>query len=808
MFELPERFDVLRIHIFGLAATALLAWATFASRSSAEALIAAACISLIIFLLWPPAAIKLEVVDVGILGLLLTGAVASLYPLYRPAAVKQLCLEATATVLYFFVISRRVKLRPFLYGMLVLAFAYECRGIYRFNKGFEAWAVHGFSNLSDFRAFVTLGSEHTPVGNNNVVYLIVLWLSLLSMRYFKNSRRWSIFNAIVLMACIICVLLSFSRGLYIASLVSICVSCTANRRSLLAFCLGFITLLITMRLANGRSSIVSAIVTTSRISRTASQRLSTAGRLKAAEEGITICKRFLKIGAGPSNYAIARQEVISCDGPCVFSQPFNEALTITIEQGLGGLFCIIVVVAGSIAPRYCMNDESLVSTRVEGIALVVSLIIYGCCESFLFASPESALWTFAGLALLRRSLISSTRFRAEWRMSALGRYCVVGSMLLIALCAHHFFDLENTLNGKDPEAAYNRGPDKLMSDPYRGYLHVCAKVREQIFGIGAQRSLEDTMLVSENDKRTAHNAIVSLHAAMNNLPEEDSGWINLAELNLMVGDLRAADDSAARAVKLCPEDYRYRLISGIIDDKRMDSYDAKVQYQQAIEEYPSLLTSPFWMRLESRNRSLAVTAINGAFSELGVAFETHKDPRYAALLARMFASVQEWDAAEKMTSVALTQLPNLEGVWELAAEESLRKGELSRASLEADKALFLNPNDVLVHEDLAQISIRRGDLRSALREGRRAFELISGRHSSSSHRAILKYSYGLGTHSVSDDVSAYSPFDTEPQFPFIDFFDHLADQFAALGLDDEAVICQNLAAQSRHAISRNEKEQS
>lgn len=285
-------------------------------------------------------------------------------------------------------------------------------------------------------------------------------------------------------------------------------------------------------------------------------------------------------------------------------------------------------------------------------------------------------------------------------------------------------------------------------------------------------------------KADSADAISDWIELLNEAPDEDAGWSNLAWVYAITGHTNEALGAEQRAVRLYPYDYTYYVLLGAFSERAGRIADAQEAYSQALQLYPRLAASQFWHALSQRQPTLASSSLQEALklSEEAVASDRfHRDEVRARLL---FAAGQT-SQADSIVSSINQELPNVSGMWELQGEiRELQKNE-QEAALDYRRAIFLDGTDPLPYERLASLAFKKADHMDRTRgDVVQAWRLVRGMESPSAERRAVQYRRRVG--SPNGLLPTTLLLETQPYSNFSAKFQILAEYYQSRGRAKES----------------------
>jgi hypothetical protein len=338
--------------------------------------------------------------DLGVCLLLVSSLVSQPAALYLTTARIQTGICAVACSLYFAVRNLRQSRTLLLVLAAGVVMCYGSRGVIEFLRSYRTWSSLGFTQLADFRAFVALTPFGTPSGVANATYLSFFPLCALAFVSLRSSiPRLRFILMLPITLCGVCVLLSFSRGLYISAALGVMVALYyLPRRYTYYAALCAIVFCSVLYLAH--SAIGDAILNTASLHQTTSRRLSAVSRWSFLRSGISLITKSPIVGVGPGNFALGLSAYAPRTTQGLVSQPFNAFVSITVEQGLLGATALSVIYIGA----FILLWHFPISADRNRCAILrggyVALVVYSLCQAYLLADRASTGSTFLFLGLM------------------------------------------------------------------------------------------------------------------------------------------------------------------------------------------------------------------------------------------------------------------------------------------------------------------------------------------------------------------------------------------------------------------------
>lgn len=297
---------------------------------------------------------------------------------------------------------------------------------------FAIWteAVHGagFADVYPFRFLFR------PFGYITNAWASV-WLPVLGMLTVGMYRitRWRKVFGVCWVLASITMLLSFSRGAFVAWAVYVAVLCVCmatwrHRLALLTVCAGIVGTVWMLYPAETE--------TTCAMNRTESQRQSTESRFHATEQAMTVIREHLWTGVGNGNYTLAMDRVLNEDSTRPYtSYAPNVAVQVLVEKGMTGMMLYISLCV-AILIYWVKHRKKRTVTAATACLLAVG--VKEMTMSIMLADGAVWMLTLISLAVMQAELGNETVRTARpatWMRyvpAAVGGCCWVVFMVLEA----------------------------------------------------------------------------------------------------------------------------------------------------------------------------------------------------------------------------------------------------------------------------------------------------------------------------------------------------------------------------------------
>lgn len=332
--------------------------------------------------------------DASLLACYLSSCISTALAYDISTALPQLNLRTFALLLYLACRRSSGTESHLILGAAMGMIVHCGQALWAFYKSYQEWVTLQFSHLVDFRSFVTLTGPGTRPGNHNAIYIIAIILGLYEI---GGHRRLSRSEIVILLSVIgmslACVLLSFSRSLYLSALVCLLAAAWEARRRLslkqtaVIYGVGSIIIIVAAAGLIWIRPVMNAIIDTGLFGTRLSHQLSVSGRISIYREALDLVEHCGWFGAGVSNYTLALRSQGLAAPSLLTAHAFNVILECTIEQGRLGFVTLVLVLWGiirALAQRFLMNQGWTLSGGF------IALLLYSMSQTFVIADQETA----------------------------------------------------------------------------------------------------------------------------------------------------------------------------------------------------------------------------------------------------------------------------------------------------------------------------------------------------------------------------------------------------------------------------------
>ena len=348
---------------------------------------------------------RFSLLDLGLISFYVSSILSSVFAYDITTALPQVQLRTLFVLLYLALRSSGVALLDIVtasgLGMIIRCI----ESLVAFSRSYFEWRGLQFASLVDFRSSVTLTLHGERPGNYAAIYIASLALGIYGLRQESNSARRikTVICSISITLSAVCILLSFSRSLYICSFLCVLLStwgavntALLRKRAVIA---GLVAVLLVLAVAVlWIRPIANAIGDTVLFGTRLSQERSTSGRLSIASIALHLATRAGMLGAGVSNYALEIRRRGLTSPSLLTAHAFNTALEVTTEQGIIGLAALVTICVGMITiivRRFRTGHGKVLLGGYSG------LLLYSMTQTFVIADQATAtlLAVFCALAV-------------------------------------------------------------------------------------------------------------------------------------------------------------------------------------------------------------------------------------------------------------------------------------------------------------------------------------------------------------------------------------------------------------------------
>lgn len=684
--------------------------------------------------------LQLHVVDLAVVGVLLTSLAISLFNapgLYVKASLFNLLFNL---LVYFAIrISLRKELQEQLFMGVLACFALFLSFLglvsflfFRFSVEYE-----GFSNLVNFK------SMYSPLGfllNDWVAILLLSFVFLLlplSQVRFKQVR-WKIYMAGVLL-CSFGLLSSFSRGAYLSilfgGLVFFLFSTFSRsiplRKMALFFggvCLVFFIIAFPIR---------NEVITTAGLSTTSSQARSISGRLALWNTSFKLVQDYPLLGVGHgklSLYAhpyLAEQEDASFTGRAT-----NSYLQLLAEQGIVGfipwavLVCLLLwSLLQQVRSRNRYALQALIALSVLGAVLFREISF-----STFFELPQFQLLFF----VLAAWIVNHDKSRISFvfpQFVVTGVLSILFLVLSVYQLAYYYSEKKNNAFIK---ACQEEKYAKALTE-----IDKALKLEKNSPLLYANKA-NLLVLMASNDsskKNIKAEALRLYETAVQCAPVDPYLNHNLAWLYQEAGLTDSAHCSMQKAADLSKNSALFQFgMHELTINGEDDTRD--LQYlENAVRLSPGFLDSEYLRCFENRYTETYRRILKKTSDCLMTNLSENNSPILKSRLGKIQLHLGDTISAVKLWEEATHQLPNLDRPWYNRSMIQLARKDTMAFKTYLNRAIFLDPRDYLYAIAYGNFYYEQGENRDAAYYYQLALSRYHNRHTGHSLIASKWYGY-------------------------------------------------------------------
>lgn len=507
----------------------------------------------------------------------------------------------------------------------------------------------GFDNLYDFRY------KFRPLGNISnlwsTILLACLGVTALTLYYWEKSRYWIL---ILLIWCllVLCMLLSFSRGIYLSlffelfafSIILVSSRYNFNRKLLL---LGPTLFLLIIFYLYFPIEVDKAIG----FNKTISQQRSISERMASMDAAINVLKNYPYFGVGNGNYSLGINLLrYENDNNSYTSYAPNSFVQLLVEQGVIGMilwFFFFIVVCKNI-----FNGRK----NIKGYIILIGLIGIAIREMtfpVFFIDVSMGMLVFIMIAILLNQHKRTNPCIGWCKTNYVGiLFIVIGLSVLILSSLREYYEKNNI---KFVET-YNEGKYDLAcklinktdhSVPYllnRSIIYekLYLLTKDSLYLVTSQNCIEKAVMKNPHDLFLKYNLYRFLQKY-----DSNSSFLLLDTI-----------------IKIAPENVLYL----ITDFKRLSLLgkfnEAKNQIINAILLSPTILESELWQDMSEEIPKFHAEVSNRLYEiVMRCDFQSECNPIILAKYGKILFFLKYPDEAYLFLRKAINLLPNLRMPW-------------------------------------------------------------------------------------------------------------------------------------------------
>ncbi len=591
----------------------------------------------------------------------------------------------------------------FFTGMGIYAFILSLGAFFTFLFLQTALHLEGWDDASDLKGL------YSPYGllNNEwaTLALCLLPFPLLCAIYFQKSKTILIISILAFALVNASVLVSFSRGAYVALAFFWIIMMSA----ILYFKLLSLATFIRYITITGLLLLLFIIPirvpfsTTLAMNKTVSQQRSTAGRVEIVKNSFCQAKGHLIVGLGNNNYPIVNN-LCKTDridqGYSGFTN--NTYLQILLEKGIVGviwyallfisLFTFIIKTAlkhnnstdklnimifgaglATLAVRELFFSTLLYS---QGVLLLTAIMVSGAISFQTVRIRDNRVWILLGSIII---IISS------WFLYQNNKIESAASAAATSVTQWQLEKIEAAQ--KNIQKAIQSAPGVA---PYHALQGLTAMPRQTHW---------DSITWNEPSSASALQPSISAFEKALRLNPNDAGYhFNLGWLHYWKNhnDTARIFNYLYNALALEPNASEYQIGTGLLLEViKGDTAAAFSHYKRALCVSPELLDSPFFMDLQKRNFPFSERLVKEAMQDLKDQLNRNYNTILAARFSKLLLQTDDTIASEKILTQVVQDLPNLNRPYYYLAFIALNKKDTTLAINLLSKSAYLENSDYL-----------------------------------------------------------------------------------------------------------------
>lgn len=592
--------------------------------------------------------IRLNLADILILALLVWEFVTGVFTQGRNNCISYLISQYISTAYYFILrltLTDDVSVRKFLQSLSVFVLAIAAISTVSFSIFKDQVYGAGFVSLYDFKYL------YRPLGNLNNVWgtlMLVLWgiTAVYLLTYGKKGKGFIV--GIMSFALVtVCLVLSFSRGIYICLLLSVLLFCGH-----VIFSRGRLWLKV-LKCAVLPAFIIAVAaiykddsMRTARLVETESQRRSLEGRIDALDYTVRAVRENPALGVGTGNYSLAVNEFMYEDNNDSYTNLApNIVSQLLVEKGiigtvLWGLVYVVLIIRLLVGRPRDRNVRMFIFLFIT-VILVREMSLASMLTDSRILSAVAVL-----LVLFQNNIAEDSRLS-----STVGRpvCAVISAAMLCGLCIIHYAFRNDSRCYRNYSATVERGD-------YAAAYRSLGKARDNVATNVMASSASLEMYFGSGDRKHLLQSKAHIDKAVSLSPQD----AHLSAFRAVVLLYCQGTDSALAEldglISRFPSNPSYRLLAACVlyhDGKEADSVPHLVQ---AIISSPSILESRRWHDFSETDPEMAAAVSAEVESRIG-----HKpeDPMLLSRYGKLLYLLGNAGKAGEYLSEAAALLPNL-----------------------------------------------------------------------------------------------------------------------------------------------------
>ena len=653
-----------------------------------------------------------------------------------------------------------------------------------FHRQYAEITAYGFDDVTDFRQFIrAFQTDDSPAGEWITLYLALLAPPvLLFMRPLKRGRAvsWLLWCPVV--AILLVISATFSRGLYLATTAFFAAAIslgwlyglTGLRRLVGLSASALLTLILILCATPLREPALKTVL----MFKTTSQVRSLEGRASLWRASWDVFQAHPLLGLGSSNFAM-QYAAYKEEGAVYVGRTFNIIQQLLVEKGAVGLLAYCLLIFGF----FKASHENLrrggghpfraaltVVFMASGVSLLVRDMSYSSLLTnngvstllcFFFAvnagagtSPEAV----GGAGRAQPASAVATAFSKK--IAGLAPTACAALLYAISYPAYargqqaeraftsfglRFNQGDYSAAQKEIERAVSLSPEDAYYLASRGLLS--ERLGQRRFDPAA--FLEQRLPLSEEQLKGLEVAARFYQQSLELNPLDDGSHHNLAWLHSLLGHKEQSLRGFQRAIAIDGSVALYHISLGLLYEQQGERARAHSEYALAVRLSPGVLDSQFFRDLRHRSPGVAEGVVRESISHLEEQLGRGRSPILKGKLGKIYLHNNMLDKASALLREAVTDLPTLPRPWHNLGDVYGKQGD-EAAMLECyRRATFLDGNDALAWSKLGDFHNRHNHPSEAIRSYARAVRGWMNLRSEHAGRVSRIYRAGFA---ISDDV--------------------------------------------------------
>lgn len=632
--------------------------------------------TLLSYLLCVNKVIKLSYLDCSIIVLWLFELISHINSINTIQSISSLYIFSVS-VFYYFIIriqfNHKDDLKKLLFCYSVLFFIISLISIVSFNIFYNNVYSVGFDNLYEYRFL------YRPLGFLTNVWgsLSICAIGVMFVAAFINNKSAKLVILVMTIPVIFSIIVSLSRGVYIAFILIILMSIYKLFANKLAVIVKIKYIFLSGIILVGLSYIVrNDIKRTFTGLETISQQRSIEGRIGAGAAAIEIFKEYPLLGVGTGNFSLAANQYLYENDKFAFfsSSIFFQLIS---EKGVVGIVLWLVFVVSIIHVCY-RNKNDITNLNWAIPTLLLAIVVREVTHPLFFEYSFVQLGVFTLLVIMQNNNNVSIRLYPI-KTKYIKFTPIIFGILFLAKGVNHSIDENNNnlaifeveSNNLHKAATYIKRTSNTLP-----YLINRSIIYEKLFD-----STKNTYFLD--------SAETALRLAIEKNQFDNQIKSNLAMVLYKKGNIYSANKTLSELSLKFKYNYTYLyLLSNInyYDDRSRCDIDLS----NAIMLYPDILKSELYNNIKNSNIDLSVSIYNQIMDNTDM---NSRDPIYNARFGKIMFLLNQNEAAKLLLTKAIIALPNLSQPWYLLAQIEYNNNNTDKAKEYLNRAKLLSPYD-------------------------------------------------------------------------------------------------------------------